>query len=81
MEWIRPNHPLEKPSRGLGGETVDSDFSDHPKVEIANYPINYRLLRPKRGVTKLNRDLKKSQESGKPGRVLTQQIGESVLNP
>ena len=43
--------------------------------------INYRLLRPKRGVTKLNRDLKKSRESGKPNRVLIQQIGESVINP
>ena len=81
MEWIRPNHPLGKPSRGLGGETVESDFSYHPKVEIVNYPINYRLLRPKRGVTKLNRDLKKSRESGKPGRVLTQPMGESGINP
>ena len=44
-------------------------------------PINYRLLRPKRGVTKLNRDLKKSRESGKPGRVLTQPMAESGINP
>jgi hypothetical protein len=43
--------------------------------------IIYRLLRPKRGVTKLNRDLKKSQESGEPSRVLTQQIEVSVVNP
>jgi hypothetical protein len=43
--------------------------------------INCRLLRPKRGVTKLNRDLKKSRESGKPGRVLTQPMGESGINP
>jgi hypothetical protein len=43
--------------------------------------IIYRLLRPKRGVTKLNRDLKKSRESGKPIRVLTQQIKVPVVNP
>ena len=42
--------------------------------------INYRLLRPKRGVTKLNRDLKKSRESGKPSQVLTQPMVESVID-
>jgi predicted secreted protein len=73
--------PVRKTLTETGGETADFDFSYHPKVEIANYPINYRLLRPKRGVTKLNRDLKKSRESRKPGRVLTEQIGESGTNP
>jgi hypothetical protein len=42
--------------------------------------INYRLLRPKRGVTQLNRDLKKIRESGKPSRVFTQPMGESVID-
>jgi len=42
--------------------------------------ISYRLLRPKRGVTKLNRDLKKSRESGKPSQVLTQPMVESVID-
>ncbi|GAL94795.1 hypothetical protein N44_03650 [Microcystis aeruginosa NIES-44] len=37
-------------------------------------------MRPKRGVTKLNRDLKKSRESGKPSRVLTQPMVESVID-
>ncbi|ARI81314.1 hypothetical protein BH695_2033 [Microcystis aeruginosa PCC 7806SL] len=38
-------------------------------------------MRPKRGVTRLNRDLKKSRESGKPSRVFTQPMGESGMDP
>jgi len=66
---------IESNTLGIGGETSykGKNCGDKNNLSESSFVfaircranlINYRLLRPKRGVTKLNRDLKKSRESG-----------------
>jgi len=81
----------ESNTLGIGGEPsykgqncgYKNNLSESSFVFAIRCRVNliiYRLLRPKIGVTQLNRDLKKSRESGKPSRVLTQPMGESVMD-